>query len=129
MRARRDAVPIRRYGALRPIRFFDTVVGGGWEIGTILFAHIAREPHAPNASIVFVLWNGGNAMTELIEQLATLEKLLHQEQTNLVVSMAKQPGEIPLSVTGLSRISCIHGALEAVRTELAARLPRVGFSP
>ena len=68
-------------------------------------------------------------MTELIEQLATLEKRLHQEQINLVKSMAKQPEEIPLSVTDLSRVSCIHAALEAVTTELAARLPREGFSP
>ena len=67
-------------------------------------------------------------MSKLIEQLTTLEKRLHQEQANLVISMAKQPEEIPLSVADLSRISCIHGVLEAVRTELAARLPREGFS-
>lgn len=68
-------------------------------------------------------------MSELIEELTALEKRLLRERTGLLVAMAKQLRELPLAVTDLSRISEIHGALEAVRTELAARLPREGYSP
>lgn len=68
-------------------------------------------------------------MSEPIEELTTLEKRLLREEINLLMAMAKQPGEIPLAVADLSRISDIHAALEAVRTELAARLPREGYSP
>jgi hypothetical protein len=57
-------------------------------------------------------------VSELIEQLTALEKRLFREQINLLVAMAKQPGEAPLAVADLSRISDIHSALEAVRTEL-----------
>ena len=68
-------------------------------------------------------------MTEVIEELTVLEKRLLWEEINLLVAMAKQPAENPLTVADLSRVSDIHTALEAVRTELAARLPREGYSP
>ena len=45
-------------------------------------------------------------MSELIEQLTALEKRLFREQINLLVAMAKQPGEAPLAVADLSRIRC-----------------------
>jgi hypothetical protein len=68
-------------------------------------------------------------VSELIELLTALEKRLLREQISLLEAMAKQPGEAPFAVADLSRISDIHTALEAVRTELAARLPREGYSP
>jgi hypothetical protein len=66
-------------------------------------------------------------VSELIEQLTALGKRMFREQINLLVAMAKQPGEAPLAVADLSQISDIHSALEAVRTELAERLPREGY--
>jgi hypothetical protein len=68
-------------------------------------------------------------MSGLIELLAALEKRLLREEISLLEAMAKQPGETPLAVADLSRIADIHSALEAVRTEMAARLPREGYSP
>jgi hypothetical protein len=65
----------------------------------------------------------------LIELLAALEKRLLREEISLLEAMAKQPGEAPLAVADLSRIADIHSALEAVRTEMAARLPREAYSP
>jgi hypothetical protein len=67
-------------------------------------------------------------VSDVFEELAALEKRLLQEEINLLVAMAKRPAESPLPAGDLSRISDIHAALEAVRTELAARLPREGYS-
>lgn len=67
-------------------------------------------------------------MSELIEQLTELENRLLREQIGLLMAMAKQPRESPLAADDLSRISDIHSALEAVRTEIAARRPREGIS-
>jgi hypothetical protein len=67
-------------------------------------------------------------VAEVIEELTALEKRLLREEVNLLVAMAKRPAESPLPAADLSRIADIHAALEAVRTELAARLPREGYS-
>jgi hypothetical protein len=67
-------------------------------------------------------------VSELIEDLTKLEKRLLREEINLLVAMAKRPAEIPLAVADLSWIADIHASLDAVRTELATRLPREGFS-
>ncbi len=67
-------------------------------------------------------------MSELIDQLSALEKRLFQEQINILAAMAKQPREAPLAAADLSRLADIHAALDAVRTELAAQLPREGWS-
>jgi hypothetical protein len=67
-------------------------------------------------------------MSELIEELTALENRLVQEQTELLTAMARQPAETPLTDTNLRRVADIRGAIEAVRTELAARLPREGYT-
>ena len=59
-------------------------------------------------------------MSELIEQLTGLEERLAREQIDLLLAMAKQPGERPLAAEDLSRVSNIHSALEAVKARGSA---------
>jgi hypothetical protein len=65
---------------------------------------------------------------ELIEELTALEKRLLREQTELLTAMARQPAATLFADADLGRISGIRCAIEAVRTELAARLPQEGYS-
>jgi hypothetical protein len=53
-------------------------------------------------------------VSELIERLTGLEERLAREQIDLLLAMAKQPGERPLAAADLSQVSNIHSALEAV---------------
>jgi hypothetical protein len=64
-----------------------------------------------------------------LEQLKALEQRLDREQINLLIEMARQSWEHPLAVGDLGRVANIHSALDAVRAEIAARLPREGFTP
>jgi hypothetical protein len=68
------------------------------------------------------------AVSELIEQLTGLEERLARKQIDLLLAMAKQPGERPLAAEDLSRVSNVHSALEAVKAEIAARHTREGVS-
>jgi len=65
-----------------------------------------------------------DAVSDLIEQLTGLEERLAREQIDLLLAMAKQPGERPLAAEDLSRVSNVHSALEAVKAEIAARHTR-----
>jgi hypothetical protein len=67
-------------------------------------------------------------VSEVIEELAALEQRLLREEINLLLAMARQPAEGQFAGAELSRVADIHAALEAVRTELSARLPREGYS-
>jgi len=67
-------------------------------------------------------------VSELIERLTGLEERLAREQIDLLLAMAKQPGERPLAAEDLSQVSNIYSALEAVKAEIAARHTREGVS-
>jgi hypothetical protein len=75
-----------------------------------------------------LLQEGRNPVSEVIDELAALEKRLLQEEIGLLLGLARQPAGSPLPAGDLSRVANIHAALEAVRTELSARLPREGHS-
>jgi|HubBroStandDraft_1064217.scaffolds.fasta_scaffold706346_1 hypothetical protein len=60
--------------------------------------------------------------------LSKLEKRLAREQINALIAMAEQPHGVSISPVELSRVADICTVLQAVRSELAARLPHEGWS-
>jgi hypothetical protein len=67
-------------------------------------------------------------VSELIDELTALEKRLMLEHTSALATMATQPQGVPFAPVELSRIADIYTALQAVRSELAARHPREGWA-
>ena len=67
-------------------------------------------------------------MSELIEQLTGLEERLAREQIDLLLAMAKQPGERPLAAEDLSRVSkCTFGARGREGRDRRSAYPRRCF--
>jgi hypothetical protein len=67
-------------------------------------------------------------MSEIIDELTMLETWLGQEQISALMAMAKQPQGVSFAPGELNRIANLHTVLLAVRSELAARQPREGWS-
>lgn len=68
------------------------------------------------------------AVGDRIEELTALEHRLVLERTSSLTTMAKQTPGLPFDPVELSRVADIDTVLQAVRSELSARLPSEGWS-
>jgi hypothetical protein len=67
-------------------------------------------------------------VSDRIEKLTALERRLVLEQASSLTTMAAQPPGLPFDPVELSRVADIDTVLQAVRSELSARLPSEGWS-